>query len=116
MAGDPQHGEWPRYDEILREGQAERGWIASEVRHLTDAMTEVRSSLSSIETRVRVMEQRHNQEDVVKTWAGKALAAFWILVGALSAKALEYFLSHRPILVAIGASAIMLAAAGMAQV
>ncbi len=124
--GDQPRGEWPRYDERERESEATHGWIVSEMRRLGEWVDDMKSSLKEearktaewrggVEARLIVIERTHERDAMFKAWAGKVLAAFWIVVGMVASKALEYFLSHRPMLAAVGASAIMLAAAGMAQ-
>lgn len=124
--GDQPRGEWPRYDEREREGAEARGWIVGEIRRLVERMDDMKAAIrddnrktsewrGSVETRLATIERTHERDAVFKAWAGKVLAAFWIVVGMVASKALEYFLSHRPMLAAVGASAILLAAAGMAQ-
>ena len=116
----------PRYDEHETVSQDERRWIASEIKHLVDTVKELKDTAhdenrrtaewrSAMDARVRLIEQRHGQEDAVKHWAGRIFAMFWILIGVAVGKAVEYFLSHRPILAALGASAVLLAASNMAS-
>ena len=122
-AGDPPTSDhlWPRYDERDIVSQSERRWIASEIQHLSDTIRDLKDTANdehrrtaewraAMDARVRLVEQRHAQEDAVKHWAGRIFAMFWILIGVVVGKAVEYFLSHRPMLAALGVSAVLLAA------
>lgn len=124
--GDQPRGEWPRYDEREREIEATRGWIVNEVRRLGERIDDMKAALKedtrktaewrgSMEARVAAIERTHDRDAAVKAWAGKVLAAFWIVVGMVASKALEYFLSHRPVVAAIGTSAVVMSASGGAD-
>lgn len=124
--GEQPRSQWPRYDERERERQEEHGWIVLEVRRLIDRVDGMKESIredaqktakwrADVEGRLAVIERTHERDAAMRVWLGKILAGFWILVGAVAAKGLEWFLSHRPIVAAIGASAVMLSASGAAN-
>jgi len=106
--GDHPSGPWPRYNERDREHQEEHGWIARELRGIC-------GKIKDMEARLIVIEKTHERDAVFKAWFGKALNGLWFIIGLAAARGVEWFFSHRPIVVSIAASAAMLAAASVSQ-